>query len=300
MSPSSTLPRPRALSIISGVLNLCADYAEVEGLLRLFLEGVRATAGAQFVGAYLFGSLACGGFDRDSDVDILVVTEDEVSDELLKALQAVHERVAAYDSHWATQLEVSYIPRRALRRRDPSDATHPHIDRGAGGRLRPARHDSDWVVQRHVLRERGVALAGPPPDSLIDPVTREDLRRAMLDLLWWPAEILEEPARISERGYQSYMALTMCRVLYTLEHGGVVSKREAARWACEELGGRWPPLIERALDGRSRPHQKANEEDVCETLSLIRLTIERARRFETRGDEQKSPRESAVEIRRGP
>jgi predicted nucleotidyltransferase len=277
------LSRERALSIIFVVLDAGADYAEVEELLRRLLEGARAVLGSQFVGAYLFGSLACGGFDRDSDVDLLVVTEDEVSDELLDALQAVHESVAESDSRWATQLEVSYVPRRALRRHDPADATHPHIDRGAGERLRRARHDSDWVVQRHTLRERGVTLAGPRPDSLIDPVTHEDLRRAMLDLLWWPAEILEEPARISVRGYQSYMALTMCRVLYTLEHGGVVSKREAARWAAEQLGGRWPPLIERALEGRSQPRQKATEGDVGDTLDLIRLTIERARGFEARG-----------------
>jgi predicted nucleotidyltransferase len=272
------------------VVNMFADYAEVEGLLRQFLEEVRAASGAQFVGAYLFGSLACGGFDRDSDVDVLVVTEDEISGALFSSLRALHERVAAFDSHWATQLEVSYIPRRALRRRDPSDSTHPHIDRGAGERLQMASHDSDWVVQRHTLRERGVTLAGPPPETLIDAVSADDLRRAMLDMMWWPAEILEDPARISVRGYQSYMVLTMCRVLYTLEHGAVVSKREAAVWASGVLGVRWPPLIERASEGRRNPRADASDGDVRETLDLIRHTIERARSFETRGDEPKPAR----------
>lgn len=264
---------------------------EVGGLLRQFLEGVRATLGAQFVGAYLFGSLACGGFDRDSDIDVLVVTEDEVSTWQFSSLRAMHERIASSGSHWATQLEVSYIPRRALRRHDPSNATHPHIDRGAGERLQSARHDSDWVVQRHTLRERGVTLAGPAPDTLIAPVTPEDLRRAMLDLLWWPAEILEEPARISRRGYQSYMVLTMCRVLYTLERGEVVSKRDAARWASRRLGERWTPLIERAWEGRRNPRAKASEEEIEETLGLIRHTIERARSFDAGGVGPESSRE---------
>jgi len=275
----------RCLSSSAVVMNAGAHDAEVEGLLRRFLEGVRAALGAQFVGAYLFGSLACGGFDRASDVDVLVVTEGEISGEVFERLQAVHERVAASDSHWATQLEVSYIPRRALRRHDPSDATHPHIDRGAGERLLMARHDTDWVVQRHTLRERGVTLAGPTPDTLIDHVSPGDLRRAMLDAMWWPAEILEDPARISGRGYQSYIVLTMCRVLYTLERGAVVSKREAADWASRELGERWSPLIGRAWAGRQSPRERATQEDSGETLDLIRHTLERARQFETRARE---------------
>ena len=284
------MSRARALSIISRVLNLSADYAEVEELLRLFLEGVRDALGRQFVGAYIFGSLACGGFDLDSDVDLLVVTEDEVSPETFSDLRDFHERVAALESRWATRLEVSYIPRRALRRRDPSDATHPHIDRGEGERLRVRRHDSDWVVQRHTIRERGVTLAGPKPETLIDPVTPEDLRQAMLDLLWWPARILEEPERISARGYQSYIVLTLCRVLYTLEHGEVVSKRAAADWASRALGGRWPALIERAWEGRAKPRRKASREDVNATLDLIRHTLERARSLAPGALDLKSPR----------
>jgi hypothetical protein len=272
------------------VSNPGASYVEVEGLLRRFLDGARAALDGQFVGAYLFGSLACGGFDRASDVDVLVVTEDEISDSLFSSLQAMHERVAASDSHWATQLEVSYIPRRALRRHDPADATHPHIDRGEGERLRMMRHDTDWVVQRHALRERGVTLAGPQPDTLIDHVSPEDLRRAMLDAMWWPAEVLEDPARISTRGYQSYMALTMCRMLYTLEHGAVVSKREAANWASETLGERWSPLIERAWEGRQSPRERATREDLSATLELIRHTLERARQFETHARETETGR----------
>lgn len=90
-------------------------HAEVNTLPGELLGGVRAVLGSQFVGAYLFGSPACGDFDRDSDVDVLVVTEGELSGEQFEALRATHERLARADSPWATQLEVSYIPRAALR-----------------------------------------------------------------------------------------------------------------------------------------------------------------------------------------
>ena len=255
-------------------------YAEVNALLGRLLEGARGTLGGQFVGAYLFGSLACGDFDRDSDVDVLVVTEGELTDETFSALRAMHGRLAAAGTRWATQLEVSYIPRDAVRRHDPSRAVHPHIDRGEGEQLRLVRHDEDWVVQRHTLRERGVTLAGPPPHTLIDPVSPDDLRRAMAAIIWWPAEILEDPTRIKRRGYQSYIVLTMCRMLYTIRHGAVVSKRAAARWAEGEAGGLWAPLIARAWEGRSNPRLGAPPEDVSGTLDLIRYTLGRVRGHE--------------------
>src|SRR5947209_8320010 len=158
-------------------------YPEVNALLRVLLSGAQGVLGSHFVGAYLFGSLACGDFDRDSDIDVLVMTDEDISDDLFSALRAMHARVAAARAPWATQLEVSYIPQRALRRFDPDCALHPHIDRGTGERLRMMRHDADWVIQSHVLREKGVALAGPSTPALIDPITPDDLRRAVLEVL---------------------------------------------------------------------------------------------------------------------
>ena len=57
------------------------------------------------------------------------------------------------DSPWAIQLEVSYIPQSALRHYDPANNKHPHLDRGPREELQIMQHDSDWVVQRHILRE---------------------------------------------------------------------------------------------------------------------------------------------------
>ena len=46
---------------------------------------------------------------------------------------------------------------------------------------------------------------------------------------------------------RSFIALTMCRALYALERGEVVSKRAAAEWALRTQDPRWRPLIERSL-----------------------------------------------------
>jgi hypothetical protein len=249
-------------------------YPEVNTLLQELLESVQAILGSHFVGLYLDGSLSSGDFDQDSDVDFVVVTDDEISGDLFSALQAMHERIATIDSWCATQLEGSYISQRALRRYDPAHTLHPNIERGRGERLKMIHHDEARDIHRHVLRERGITLAGPAPRALIDPVSPTRLRQAMLTLLpGWAAQILREPAQIKYRGYQSYTVLSLCRVLYTLQYGTVVSKPVAARWAQATLSEHWVPLIERAWAGRHDPGSEASSEDVSETLEFIRYAM---------------------------
>ena len=250
-------------------------HPAVNALLHEFLPPVRAILGAQFVGAYLFGSLTSGDFDRDSDVDVVVVTEDTVSDEHFAALHTLHLRLARLDLWCATQLEASYIPRHALRRYDPAHALHPHIDRGSGDEvLFMMQHDESWIVQRHVLRQRGITLTGPAPATLIDEVSPDDLRQAMRAILdGWAAHILDDPAQMQARGYQSYTVLSLCRILYTLRYESVVSKPAAARWAQEDLDEQWSPLIARTWDGRHNPGQTASPDDVDGTLAFIRYAL---------------------------
>lgn len=229
-------------------------YPEVNVLLREVLEGARDILGNNFVGMYLEGSLVSDDFDQDSDIDFVVVTEEDVSDEQFAALQQMHDRIATIDSWYAVQLEGSYIARTALRRHDPAHAHHPNIERGSGERLKIVYHDTAWLVHLWILRDRGVTLTGPAPQTLIDPVSPEDLRRAMLEPLHdWANPMLEDPAPLQFRGYQSYVVLTLCRILYTLGTGRVATKPVAARWALANLDARWAPLIERAWEGRHNP-----------------------------------------------
>jgi hypothetical protein len=251
-------------------------YPEVNVVLGALLPGLQAVLGDQLVGMYLTGSLAAGDFDRHSDVDFVVITEDEVGGELFSALGMLHRRVALIDSWCASQLDGGYISRRALRQFDPANAVHAHIDRGRGERLKMVQYD-EGVVQSHLLRERGITLEGPDPRTLIDEVTPAHLRDAMPQVLdRWASRILDEPALIERQGYQSYTVLTLCRMLYTLQFGAVVSKPAAAEWARETLGH--PSLIDRAPFGRQQPERAAPSADIEETLALIRESIQRGQR----------------------
>ncbi|MBA3534545.1 MAG: DUF4111 domain-containing protein [Ardenticatenales bacterium] len=246
-------------------------YPDVNGLLEDLLRRVQSLLGNQVVGLYLFGSLTSGDFDEDSDVDVLVVTDGELSQHLVSSLAVMHERIAVSHSPWGTQLEVSYIPQRALRRHDPDNALHPHLDRGKGERLHWTQHGSDWVTQRYVLRERGITVVGPPPTALIDPVSSKELRQAMRVLLQeWIVPLLHNPTPIANWGYQSYLVLSLCRILYTLQEGTVVSKPTAACWAQQTLNPQWHSLIDRAWLGRHYPDEPAPPADLSETLAFMK------------------------------
>ncbi len=246
-------------------------YPDVNTLLLDVLSGAQAVLGENFVGMYLYGSLASGGFDAArSDVDFLVATAEPVTGPAFDALADLHARIAASGAPWADHLEGSYIPLAALRRYDPARSVHPHV--GVGERFGLAGHDYDWVLNLCTLREHGVVLAGPPPRTFIDPVTPEQIRAAVAALLrsWW-APIAEDASRLQGE-YQPYAVLTMCRALYALSHGEMLSKPDAAAWAQESLDGRWTPLIERALAWRHGDPTR----DVEQTQEMIAHTLRQA------------------------
>ncbi|MFH1032034.1 MAG: aminoglycoside adenylyltransferase domain-containing protein [Chloroflexota bacterium] len=135
---------------------------------------------------------------------------------------------------------------------------------------------SEWMIQRWILREKGIAVAGPPLKSMIDPVSPDDLRQAVRGSLreWWSPPF-PSPERFQSGEYQAYAILTMCRSLYMLEHRRIASKPEAARWAMETLGEPWHEII--ASAAAWRPGMEFNRLE--ETLEFICYTLERCRRL---------------------
>ncbi|MEN8171523.1 MAG: aminoglycoside adenylyltransferase domain-containing protein [Chloroflexota bacterium] len=245
------------------------SYLEVNRLLQNLLVNVQMILGKQFIGLYLYGSLASGGFNPEtSDIDFLVVTSDELSDNKIDALGKMHASLAISGLKFAAKLEGAYIPQDIIRKFDPDDLEFPWINEG---KFYLGRQGSDWIIQRHVLREQGVIVGGPDPTTLIDPVSADDIQQAILGILesWW-APMLSNPARLEDSEYQAYAILFMCRTLHTLETGVLGSKPEAAHWALDTLDPCWQESIEDALCWQEG--SVMNKFD--ESLEFIRYTVE--------------------------
>ena len=226
---------------------------EVSEILAALVPGVRAALGENLVGVYLRGSLATGDFIDTSDLDFLVVTEGPVSDPEFAALTHLHARLAALPNKYANRLEGAYIDRLALKRFQPGQR-HPTVH--SESPLSWQDHGYQWKLERWVLREKGVTLLGPDPRSLVDPIPAEELREAvrarLRDWARWAAQP-DDPDWLPPRSHQAYVVETMCRALYTLVFGDLVSKQRAAAWAVSVLPEPWPSLVESSVAGRADP-----------------------------------------------
>lgn len=247
-------------------------YPEVNEILAELLSGLRSVLGDRFLGLYLYGSLAWGDFDPlRSDIDFLVVTRDVIPAETLITLKAMHARITNSGMVFAKRIEGVYIPIDRLPRYERERAVHPCLCCG-GEFYGEAQQDRDWIIQRYVLRERGVIIAGPPISKFIEPVLADDLRGAVRGFVldWW-APMLEQPDRLRDRAYQAYAILTFCRVLYTLHFGEIGSKAVSARWVQENGYPEWRGLIGCAQAWPDEPQPDAFDQ----TVGLLRYVVDR-------------------------
>lgn len=245
--------------------------AAINDLLYVVRDSLLQALGPELVGLYVHGSLALGDFDpRSSDVDLLAVTAAPLTDRQFERVAALHRDWRSRASRSGQHIEISYMSSVAVRRSDPAADRHPALN--VDGVFERVTHGAAWVIQRHVVREHGLVLAGPPPPRLIDQVTAGELREAAVATLreWWVPQ-LADPVLLATREYQAYSVLTMCRARYTVAQGDIVSKPVAARWARQTLPVRWHHLIEVAL--RTRADTTVDPDGLSPVLEFVRATL---------------------------
>jgi predicted nucleotidyltransferase len=253
-------------------------YPDVNEVLHLLLINVKEILKDQFVGMYLYGSLSSGDFNPEtSDIDFLFVTSDVLSEETISKLDAMHRETWATSLKRAGKLEGAYVPRELIRRHNPNGLACPTINEG---RVYVAPLGSDWIIQRHVVREYGVVIEGPDPKTIIDFVSPDEIRGAVLAILqeWW-FPMLEDPAwlRDHEHEYHAFAVITMCRALHALEHGTIVSKPKAVHWARTRLPEPWLSLIDKAVAASLHKNQG---DFLNETFDFIRFIKEQTMKSE--------------------
>lgn len=249
---------------------------ELNTVLGELVDSIPKILGANFVGSYLQGSFAVGDFDVHSDVDFIIVAQEELSEEQVQAVQAMHERIYCLDIPWAQHLEGSYFPKEILRDCDHSGKLLWYLDHGSRSLIK-ADH-CNTVVVRWVVHEYGIALAGPPPGSLVDPIPVERLRREIMrTITGWGQELIDNPDRFANRFYQSFIVLNFCRMLHDLHRGFPGSKLAGAEWAKAKLDPSWQGLIDRTWNGRPNPaisvRQQADPRDFEDTLKFVQYII---------------------------
>lgn len=255
--------------------NEITKYKEVNDIIIVLLSKVKEILGEQFVAMYIHGSLAVGDFNvKSSDIDFLVVTKNGVSMDVFNSLKKMHLEILAMENKWANKLEGSYIPKQLLNTYEPPKEPRPYVNEGE---FCLEHYGYEWILEQYTIREYGIAIEGPDPKNMINPISSADLKKVSLILLknWW-VPMVKDTSRLKESHYQPYAILTMCRSLYMYDHGAVVSKQVAAKWAINTVDKRWNLLIEKAMsweNGFSFDSMEETKEFIKFTLEYTKIMI---------------------------
>jgi hypothetical protein len=224
-------------------------FAELDAVLDRLVVNASTVLGADLVGVYLVGSFAVGDADEHSDVDVLVPVARPPTALQEAALREFHADLPA-PGGWSGELEGSYPPVDELRTLAALGRRWLYVDRGA--------REMEWSTHcnthehRWTLRHRGVALTGPPADTLVDPLPPGALSGQMRREIPTLMERLRTWIDVRAVAWgQRYAVTTLCRMLYSVATDEIASKRAALLWARGTVPPRFDPLVEAALAERA-------------------------------------------------
>jgi predicted nucleotidyltransferase len=258
-------------------------YPELREVLALFVEKVSAALKENLVGIYLVGSLASGDFDLDSDVDFMVVTHSELTEKDMQPLQDIQIQIHAIDCYPARHLEGSYISLGDLNDANTVGQKKLYYFDNGSTAYELSTHDNQWHV-RWILRERGITLAGPKPETLLGPIPLDEMykeiKAAMREVIKYFEEDINAPRSFwNSRFGQPFTVLTYCRMLHSLHTGTVQSKKAGAAWAKEFVAPKWGKVIDEAWTERGgvrfmeKIFQRAEQAVLNETLEFMKYAL---------------------------
>lgn len=245
----------------------------IDLLLEEFLKISKEALGDNFFGMYIFGSFASGDFNPEtSDIDFVVIAKKDLSSQETKQLEQKINNEIFGKFDWAKKLEGSFLPLRVFKNNDIKPDWYPSISTGEV--FEKDHKGIEEPIQRFMLRENNIILEGSDPKTFLEPISAKELKEATLNILhnWWEPQ-LSDSFRLKDREYQAYSVVTMCRMLFTLKKGEIISKPVSAQWVKDTFDKKWSDLVDRALIWK----KDDGVDDLELTKDFIRFTIEEAK-----------------------
>jgi aminoglycoside 9-adenylyltransferase len=236
---------------------------------------VQEVLGNTVVGVYLFGSAVVGGLRPNSDVDVLVVVNERLSEKTRKNLVArlmrVSGRVTDNNSGRPLELTVLHFSDVVPWRYPPrSELVYGEWLRKKfeENRIPKPEPDPDLVIVLTKVRESGIPMFGPSARELLDPVPMEYLRLAIAESL---------PNLIDGlKGDERNVLLTLARMWMTASIGEIAPKNVAAEWALERLPKEHRRLLDlarRAYLGECKDNWEEREAEAIALVNYMKQSI---------------------------
>lgn len=217
-------------------------------IIKKFVRQSKDILGNNLVGIYLHGSAVMGCFnDKKSDIDLLVVVNNILSDEeKLRYMDMVVQLNAFAPSKG---IELSIIRKYVCK---PFIYPTPfelhfsiaHLDwykRDSYDYIKKMKGtDKDLASHIMIIYHRGLCLYGEEICNVFEDVGQ----KVYLESIWYDIEHSEED--IIENPV--YITLNLCRVLAYKQEKLILSKHEGGKWGLDNVPERYCKLIQQALD----------------------------------------------------
>ena len=220
---------------------------------------------------YLHGSIALGAFEpRWSDIDFIAVIACQATPQDIDGLRLVHREIRTRYPQW--EWEGSYLQEQDLGHFDKEVEPGPcYYD----GELHAQAHRGLNSVTWWTLKNRGIAVIGPPPQDLAFVVDWDLLIRQMaknLNTFWagWAYRPGEMVKLLTDYGIQ-WAVLGVLRQYYTFRENDITSKTGAGNYALAHLPERWHPIIRTALGIRAGAHKSYYRSRIIRAVEAVRF-----------------------------
>lgn len=258
--------------------------ASLHPLLNQYVALLQHTLPDLVDACYVHGSLGLHAFNPHfSDINFITVLKRRASAAEVDHLESLHQMLAARYPAWP--LEGSYLQWEDLGRLEDTITPAPCVHDGI---VRPAGYHDVNLVTWWVLQQHGIALFGPPPQTLAFTVDWNRLHKEMHDNLndYW-VRFTRSPAKVAylrtDDGIQ-WAVLGVLRQFYTFREHNIVSKTAVGRYALEHLPPRWYRLIHEAINLReqqSRSSYKSRALRTVEAVLFMRYIIKTCKVYRT-------------------
>jgi Domain of unknown function (DUF4111) len=215
----------------------------IQPLLDAYLHALEPLRD-HFYGIYLYGSIALDVFEeRESDIDIVALTQLEWIAQELGQLARIHRRLGK-EHPLGKRLDPMYVPLRDIGKYNAQIPPYPYA---SNGKFHPAGHFDLNAVTWWTIQHKGIRLLGPEISALPLEVAWEDVLDAMhynLNTYW--ARKAQKPHLFLLDVWVMTAVATLCRILTTIEEGEIISKSASlTRWR-DRLPARWHAIIDEA------------------------------------------------------
>jgi len=216
---------------------------QVRSLLQDITVRLPVILGKNLVGIYLYGSLTQRAFNaKRSDIDCIVVTQRNLSDAQFRKIDAWLAQ-AAETNPWTSRLQLLFLIKDEILTMNSKACLYQF------GVLKRSGSDGNPIIWMNVLHS-GVVLLGPRPESFVPTITPKILFQALEREIGYLREQISQKPDSEWRdvaSYRAYAVLTLCRILYSIRRGTIVSKQRAAKWAIKYLPQEWGEIVLQAL-----------------------------------------------------